>query len=117
MHYAVTPVFSHEQDIHLSHSLAEIFTGPPFEAVLHIAGLKSVSKSTGDPLLYYHNNVTGSYHNNHLLQSLSWYGCAVGTLNLLSAMSRHKCKNLIFSSSATVYGNPEQLPVTEQVVN
>lgn len=89
------PIAYHRVDLLDEIALEEIFTGPPFEAVLHIAGLKSVSKSTGDPLLYYHNNVTG-------------------TLNLLSAMSRHKCKNLIFSSSATVYGNPEQLPVTEQ---
>eukprot|EP00658_Telonema_sp_P-2_P030298 TRINITY_DN22903_c0_g1_i2.p1 TRINITY_DN22903_c0_g1~~TRINITY_DN22903_c0_g1_i2.p1 ORF type:complete len:348 (+),score=72.52 TRINITY_DN22903_c0_g1_i2:177-1220(+) len=89
------PVAYHKVDLLDEVALEEIFTGPPFDAVLHIAGLKSVSKSTQDPLLYYHNNVTG-------------------TLNLLRAMTKYKCHRLIFSSSATVYGTPSELPLTEQ---
>lgn len=61
---------------------------------MHLAGLKSVSMSCSDPLKYYHNNITG-------------------TLNLLKMMRKYSCKNLIFSSSATVYGTPEKLPVNE----
>ncbi|EPB4336232.1 UDP-glucose 4-epimerase GalE [Enterobacter kobei] len=65
-----------------------------FQSVIHFAGLKSVSESVLQPLKYYDNNF-------------------VGTLNLLSIMQAHNVKNLIFSSSATVYGNPERIPLTE----
>ena len=58
LHHSLFTLISHAE-ILICATFAEIFTGPAFEAVLHIAGLKSVSKSTGDPLLYYHNNVTG----------------------------------------------------------
>ena len=64
------------------------------EAVIHFAGLKAVGESVKRPLMYYENNV-------------------VGTLRLLEAMSECKVKTLVFSSSATVYGDPQKLPLTE----
>jgi UDP-glucose 4-epimerase len=64
------------------------------DAVIHFAGLKAVGESSQKPLLYYHNNLTG-------------------TLNLCQAMQRHGVKNLVFSSSATVYGDPASVPITE----
>ena len=64
------------------------------EAVIHFAGLKAVGESVKRPLTYYENNV-------------------VGTLRLLEAMSECKVKTLVFSSSATVYGDPQKLPLTE----
>jgi UDP-glucose 4-epimerase len=64
------------------------------DAVIHFAGLKAVGESVARPLTYFHNNITG-------------------TLNLLSAMSRAGLKKIVFSSSATVYGNPATLPITE----
>lgn len=63
--------------------------------VIHFAGLKAVGESTQKPIEYYDNNVNG-------------------TLTLLAAMKKHAVKNIIFSSSATVYGNPQQLPITEE---
>lgn len=74
--------------------LARTFAGHDFFAVIHFAGLKAVGESVVKPLSYYQNNVTG-------------------TLNVLEAMKAHDVKNFIFSSSATVYGNPEQLPIVE----
>lgn len=64
------------------------------DAVIHFAGVKSVGEATRDPLKYYDINVHG-------------------TLNLLSAMNAAECRNLIFSSSATVYGPPSELPLSE----
>jgi UDP-glucose 4-epimerase len=64
------------------------------DAVIHFAGLKAVGESVKQPLTYYDNNV-------------------VGTLRLLEAMSECKVKTLVFSSSATVYGDPQKLPLTE----
>ena len=64
------------------------------DAVIHFAALKSVSESVSQPLRYYHNNVTG-------------------LLNLLGAMQAHGCQKLVFSSSATVYGQPDSCPVNE----
>lgn len=66
-----------------------------FDAVIHFAAFKSVSESVAEPLKYYRNNV-------------------VSLLNLLEAMAASGCGSMIFSSSCTVYGQPEQLPVTEQ---
>lgn len=63
--------------------------------VIHFAGLKAVGESVQKPLLYYQNNITG-------------------TLTLCDAMKEHGVKNIIFSSSATVYGNPEFVPITEE---
>lgn len=65
-----------------------------FRAVIHFAGLKAVGESVQIPLRYYHNNLTG-------------------TLHLLESMRKHGLKRLVFSSSATVYGDPASLPVRE----
>ena len=65
-------------------------------AVIHFAGLKAVGESLEKPLLYYHNNVNGS-------------------VVLCEAMAKHDCKYLVFSSSATVYGDPMALPITEDL--
>jgi len=72
----------------------DIFNSHPIDAVIHFAGLKAVAESVEKPLEYYHNNLTG-------------------TLNLCASMREHGVKNLIFSSSATVYGESEVIPVTE----
>ena len=74
--------------------LAFVFTEHVFDAVIHFAGLKAVGESVGIPLTYFQNNLTG-------------------TLNLLEAMQRHDVKRLVFSSSATVYGDPSSVPITE----
>ncbi len=68
---------------------------PDITAVIHFAGLKAVGESVSKPIEYYNNNITG-------------------TLTLLTAMRSHNVKNIIFSSSATVYGTPEVLPITEE---
>ena len=75
-------------------ALDTIFHSEPIEAVIHFAGLKAVGESTQRPLDYYRNNVSG-------------------TLNLLRVMTKHGVNRLVFSSSATVYGNPKQVPITE----
>ena len=66
-----------------------------FDAVIHLAGLKSVPDGENNPLLYYKTNVCG-------------------TINLLNVLKDHNCKKFIFSSSANVYGNPEYLPIDEK---
>lgn len=66
----------------------------PLDGVIHFAGLKAVGESVEQPLLYYDNNIRA-------------------TLNLCRAMVRHNVGNIIFSSSATVYGNPATVPITE----
>ena len=71
-----------------------VFAKFTFSAVIHFAGKKAVGESVSKPLMYYQNNITGS-------------------LVLFEAMAKHGCKNIIFSSSATVYGDPERLPITE----
>ncbi|MGY6766211.1 UDP-glucose 4-epimerase GalE [Faecalibacterium prausnitzii] len=75
-------------------AINEIFNNHSIDSVMHFAGLKAVGESVEIPLTYYHNNITG-------------------TLNLLRIMSEHNVKKLVFSSSATVYGNPEQVPISE----
>lgn len=65
-----------------------------FDAVIHFAGLKAVGESVEIPLKYYANNI-------------------IGTINLCEAMQKNNVKKLVFSSSATVYGNPHALPITE----
>ena len=74
--------------------LALLFKNHPIDTVMHFAGLKAVGESVKKPLLYYDNNVAG-------------------TLSLLQAMQENEVKNFIFSSSATVYGNPETVPIKE----
>ena len=68
--------------------------GEPFASCVHFAGLKAVGESVAEPLRYYENNI-------------------VGTLNLLEELAAHACFDLAFSSSATVYGDPETLPIVE----
>lgn len=67
---------------------------PEIDSVIHFAGLKAVGESCSLPLLYYHNNLTG-------------------TFNLLNSMIRHNVNRIVFSSSATVYGLPESVPIRE----
>lgn len=74
--------------------LSQVFTEHEFFGVIHFAGLKAVGESVAKPLKYYQNNVAG-------------------TLNLLEVMTAFGVKNFIFSSSATVYGTPEMLPIVE----
>ena len=88
------PISYHRVDLLDVQGVEAIFEGPAFDAVIHCAGLKSVNESVSQPLHYYHNNITG-------------------TINLLQIMARFECRNLIFSSSATVYGLPESVPVRE----
>ena len=75
--------------------LNQIFEKEDIDKVIHFAGLKSVGESVAMPWEYYNNNVTG-------------------TLTLVDVMRQHSCKNIIFSSSATVYGEPAQIPITEE---
>jgi len=75
-------------------ALEKIFSRHKIDAVIHFAGLKAVGESTKMPLEYYHNNITG-------------------TLVLCDVMRKHGVKTLVFSSSATVYGNPKTVPITE----
>lgn len=74
--------------------LNKIFQSYKFDSVIHFAGLKAVGESVEKPLYYYQNNVAG-------------------TINLCQAMADNDVKNLVFSSSATVYGNPDESPLTE----
>jgi len=74
--------------------LRKLFTAQSFSAVLHFAGLKAVGESVAKPLLYYDNNVAG-------------------TVSLLESMTEAGVKTLVFSSSATVYGDPPSVPIVE----
>lgn len=82
-------------DIRDREKLDHVFEEHTFDCCIHFAGLKAVGESVEKPLEYYDNNITG-------------------TLVLLDVMRRHGCKNLIFSSSATVYGEPAEIPITEE---
>ncbi|KAI3689871.1 hypothetical protein L2E82_47841 [Cichorium intybus] len=92
--HAVNLVF-HKIDIRNKPALENLFTSTKFDAVIHFAGLKAVGESVQKPLMYYDNNV-------------------VGTLTLLEVMNSYKCKKIVFSSSATVYGWPKEVPCTEE---
>ena len=85
----------YEVDVCDKDALSKVFDENKFDAVIHFAGLKAVGESVAKPLEYYHNNMTG-------------------TFVLLDVMRQHNCKNIIFSSSATVYGNPAIIPITEE---
>ena len=76
-------------------AVKRIFDQESIQAVIHFAGLKAVGESVQKPLEYYHNNITG-------------------TLILCDEMRNHGVKNIVFSSSATVYGDPAQIPITEK---
>ena len=85
----------HQIDLLDKSALAAVFAqAGPFSSCIHFAGLKAVGESVQIPLRYYHNNITG-------------------TLHLVECMAHHNCKNIVFSSSATVYGDPETVPITE----
>jgi len=75
--------------------LDKIFEDQKIDAVIHFAGLKAVGESVRKPVEYYNNNITG-------------------TLTLIESMRSHGVKNIIFSSSATVYGDPAFVPITEE---
>ena len=75
-------------------SVDKIFDKEKIECVMHFAGYKAVGESVKKPVMYYENNL-------------------LSTINLLKAMEKYDCKKFIFSSSATVYGNPDVLPITE----
>ena len=85
----------YEADILDKEALNTIFDNESIEAVIHFAGLKAVGESVAKPLEYYHNNITG-------------------TLILCDVMRNHGVKNIVFSSSATVYGDPAFIPITEE---
>jgi len=75
-------------------TLDNIFENENIDSVIHFAGLKAVGESVSVPLKYYHNNITG-------------------TITLCEVMQKHGVKDIVFSSSATVYGNPETVPIRE----
>jgi UDP-glucose 4-epimerase len=84
----------HRVDLRDAPALRGVFAGRRFDAVIHFAGLKAVGESGRIPVRYYDNNITG-------------------TLELLKAMEEHDCRRVVFSSSATVYGDPARVPITE----
>ncbi|KAG8375114.1 hypothetical protein BUALT_Bualt10G0066700 [Buddleja alternifolia] len=85
----------HKIDLRDKPALEKLFASEKFEAVIHFAGLKAVGESVQKPLLYYDNNL-------------------IGTIVLLEVMAAYGCKQLVFSSSATVYGWPKKVPCTEE---
>lgn len=85
----------YEADILDRDALNEIFDKEKIDSVIHFAGLKAVGESVAKPIEYYYNNITG-------------------TLVLCDVMRRHGVKNIVFSSSATVYGDPAFVPITEE---
>jgi UDP-glucose 4-epimerase len=84
----------HEVDICDASALRQVFAAHEFDAVVHFAGLKAVGESCEIPLRYYENNI-------------------FGTVELLKVMAEHDCYRIVFSSSATVYGDPHTVPITE----
>jgi len=84
----------YEIDLRDRNSLEKVFIDNKIDAVIHFAGLKAVGESVKEPLMYYDNNLNSS-------------------ICLCETMKKYNCKNIIFSSSATVYGKPKSLPITE----
>lgn len=84
----------YEVDLLDEENLEKVFRENNIESVIHFAGLKAVGESVEKPIEYYHNNITG-------------------TLILLKVMRKYNCQKLVFSSSATVYGDPASLPIKE----
>lgn len=82
-------------DIRDREALNKVFEQYKFDSCIHFAGLKAVGESVAKPLEYYENNMSG-------------------TFTLIDVMRKHGCKNIIFSSSATVYGDPAIIPITEE---
>ena len=87
------PAF-YEKDIRDKSALLEIFNKYPIDSVIHFAGLKSLKESVDKPITYYDNNL-------------------IGTINLLVIMAQVNCKSIVFSSSATVYGKTQNVPIKE----
>ena len=85
----------YEADLLDQDAVKDVFDNEKIESVIHFAGLKAVGESVHKPLEYYHNNITG-------------------TLILCDEMRKHGVKNIVFSSSATVYGDPAFIPITEE---
>ena len=85
----------YKADILDKEAMNEIFDKEDIDSVIHFAGLKAVGESVAKPLEYYHNNMTG-------------------TFNLCDVMRNHGVKKIIFSSSATVYGDPAFIPIKEE---
>ncbi len=88
------PIIFYEGDVRDEAILDQLFKNESIDAVIHCAALKAVGESVQKPLLYYENNITG-------------------TLTLLQAMTKADVKRIVFSSSATVYGDPDVVPITE----
>lgn len=86
----------HQLDLLDEAALSAVFGKAPIDAVIHFAGLKAVGESVSEPLHYYHNNVAG-------------------TLSLLRVMESHGVRSIVFSSSATVYGASEEVPLVEKM--
>ena len=84
----------YKQDVCNKKALQKIFSENEIGAVIHFAGLKAVGESVQKPIMYYRNNLDS-------------------TLSLLEVMMEYNCKNIVFSSSATVYGSPQSLPIRE----
>jgi len=88
------PIEFHKVDLLDRPALEKVFSGAAIDGVIHFAGLKAPGESVSQPLRYFHNNVTGS-------------------LILFEVMQEHHVRNLVFSSSCTVYGSSRTVPVTE----
>uniref|UniRef100_A0A7C9DY03 UDP-glucose 4-epimerase n=1 Tax=Opuntia streptacantha TaxID=393608 RepID=A0A7C9DY03_OPUST len=84
----------HLGDLRNKDDLERLFSNDKFDAVIHFAGLKAVGESVAQPLRYFDNNL-------------------IGSINLYQTMAKYDCKKLVFSSSATVYGQPEKIPCVE----
>ncbi|MGJ9383509.1 UDP-glucose 4-epimerase GalE [Salipaludibacillus sp. CF4.18] len=84
----------YEGDLLHKENIQDVFTNEAIDAVIHFAGLKAVGESVAKPLYYFHNNITG-------------------TLMLCEVMKENGVKDIVFSSSATVYGLPESVPISE----
>lgn len=84
----------YNEDVCNYEAMDKIFSMEKVDAVIHFAGYKAVGESVSKPLMYYRNNLDS-------------------TITLLEVMSKYNCKKIVFSSSATVYGKPEKLPITE----
>lgn len=85
----------YEADMRKIEELEPIFAENAIDVIIHFAGLKAVGESCEKPYEYYENNISG-------------------TLNIISMMKKYNVKKMVFSSSATVYGNPEVIPITEE---
>ncbi len=91
---AADSISFHQLNILDRDALSAVFDAQPVDAVIHFAGFKAVGESVEKPLEYYHNNLTG-------------------TFVLCDVMREHGCKSIVLSSSATVYGEPDSVPLTE----